>query len=636
MNSASSVLLSIKTVPSLWKKQIQASLQQMTLGISGWRKIFAANQSPNSTTTQISPYDALLVVVATTVLSGSFKHLASSPTCKKPVLLARDSRPTGRLICSLVHRVLRSHFFEVTELGILPITQAISYVQNTNNFCGLIYITASHNPPGYNGFKVIDSKGYGLSHAAMNRLITQFQNRCRQPAMLQKSVIQYRSTMDKTTATFKQNEPPDTQAIAASKEVYWDHMDRLCLGSEKQWKKPLIQALKRHRWSLLCDANGSARLRSIDKDYLKHYGVRLIFMNKQLGRFTHRIVPEGRSLLPLKEAMKGQSHRFLLGLAVDCDGDRGNFVLYRNNKPYLIDAQSTFALVVAAELATATWAAADDRSKKKQMAIITNEVTSNRIHWIGAAFGVRVFQAEVGEANILALAKKKEQQGFTVRIVGEGSNGGCMLSPSTVRDPLSSVMSVLKLLFLKDPPSSTTVTKERSVLSVLIQILHLSPDLLRMDTASLLYAIHMSLSRYVTTSVFEKRALILLKANNIRQIQLAYAKQFPQVFAALRTEWQQAYQFHSYTMHFYQGIREVRVTQTSFHRFIRSPSSFQGGFKIVFYNAQKRPQGFFWMRGSKTEPVCRLAVDVCGTKKDEKTLLEWHQHFIRSFIREKS
>ena len=56
----------------------------------------------------------------------------------------------------------------------------------------------------------------------------------------------------------------------------------------------------------------------------------------------------------------------------------------------------------------------------------------------------------MGEANVVNLARNLREQGYQVRILGEGSNGGTITNPAAVRDPLNTIFALLKLLSIKD------------------------------------------------------------------------------------------------------------------------------------------------------------------------------------------
>ncbi len=77
---------------------------------------------------------------------------------KKTVFIARDTRLTGKKIANHLIKGLSSAGMKVYDLGILP-TGALSYLLSVNKPSFGIMISASHNPPQYNGIKVLDSNG---------------------------------------------------------------------------------------------------------------------------------------------------------------------------------------------------------------------------------------------------------------------------------------------------------------------------------------------------------------------------------------------------------------------------------------------------------------------------------------------
>jgi len=72
------------------------------------------------------------------------------------VVVARDSRTTGDLIKSALTAGLLSGGATVTDIGIVP-TPTLGF--STRNFEVGVMITASHNPPEYNGIKLFNRDG---------------------------------------------------------------------------------------------------------------------------------------------------------------------------------------------------------------------------------------------------------------------------------------------------------------------------------------------------------------------------------------------------------------------------------------------------------------------------------------------
>ena len=75
-----------------------------------------------------------------------------------PVLLGRDGRVSGRMIVEAVASGILAQGNDVIDHDIIT-TPALQYLVRVSNGAAGIIVTASHNPPEYNGFKVIDTDG---------------------------------------------------------------------------------------------------------------------------------------------------------------------------------------------------------------------------------------------------------------------------------------------------------------------------------------------------------------------------------------------------------------------------------------------------------------------------------------------
>ncbi|MDR1905643.1 MAG: phosphoglucosamine mutase [Clostridiales bacterium] len=81
---------------------------------------------------------------------------------RKKVVIARDTRLSGEKIEAEVIRGLSEYDSEVYDLGIMP-TMAVSNILKQINADYGVMISASHNPPEYNGIKIFDRTGQKLS-----------------------------------------------------------------------------------------------------------------------------------------------------------------------------------------------------------------------------------------------------------------------------------------------------------------------------------------------------------------------------------------------------------------------------------------------------------------------------------------
>ncbi len=74
------------------------------------------------------------------------------------VAIGRDTRSSGPMIRSAVVSGLLSSGSHVLDLGVLP-TPAAQYYVKERGLAGGVIVTASHNPPEWNGIKVVDRFG---------------------------------------------------------------------------------------------------------------------------------------------------------------------------------------------------------------------------------------------------------------------------------------------------------------------------------------------------------------------------------------------------------------------------------------------------------------------------------------------
>ena len=219
----------------------------------------------------------------------------------------------------------------------------------------------------------------------------------------------------------------------------------------------LRKSLEMSPLGIVGELNGSARGASIDKVFLESLGLKVRLFNSVPREIRHAILPEGSSLDPCRELLQEawrEDPAFLVGYVPDNDGDRGNIVYIdpEDGCGRILQAQEVFALTCLAELSCERMFGGKNTAP---VAVVVNGPTSLRINAIAESFDAQVFRAEVGEANVVSLARELRNDGYRVRILGEGSNGGTITYPSSVRDPLNTIMAIVKLLRLQDSSGKT-------------------------------------------------------------------------------------------------------------------------------------------------------------------------------------
>ncbi|MBR5645992.1 MAG: phosphoglucomutase [Treponema sp.] len=572
----------------------------MILSASGWRKVFAVSQDEQDKSPQISEDDKALCVVAAGVF---FDYLVKTSGQKNPVIaVGMDTRPTGAQIADAVLHSLISKDAIIQFTGIISAPEIMAFAKKLDGF---IYISASHNPVGHNGIKFGINDGGVLSAQENQKLICEFTERLKNDTEVTEAVKKaYNCSSSRLNDCYKESEASKFNARNAYQSFA---METITGTKNKEYQTDFFEMfqnyLKEKPIGVLCDFNGSSRYYSIDRDFFYHNRINFYTMNEQ--EIVHEIIPEGDNLLPLQQGMQElqeQNYKdVILGYMPDCDGDRGNLVYWneKENKAVILKAQEVFSLSVLAELTYSIWQHTGEKDFKP--AVVVNCPTSGRIDEIAQTLGAKVFRAEVGEANVVNLARQKRDEGYDVRILGEGSNGGTITYPASVRDPLNTIFAIIKLLTLREEGLFKMWCDKRKIdYNPLFTI----TDILQ------------SLPEYVTTGVSEERALLKIKTEDHAKLKANFQKIFER-------QWEQKLkEFKNYKIKSYEAvITNGTVEQTDVKDFSLSN---RGGLKIILKDSSNKPAAFLWMRGSGTERVFRILCDVRGNKPEfEQKLCEW-------------
>jgi phosphoglucomutase len=250
-------------------------------------------------------------------------------------------------------------------------------------------------------------------------------------------------------------------------------------------------------------------------------------------------------------------------------------------------------------------------------ALAVNDPTSLRIDRIGRAFDVPVFRAEVGEANVVGLARKLREQGYLVRILGEGSAGGTIIHPSAVRDPIDTLGAIIKLLAIRDGGEAG-----RGLFEIWCGR---SDHAYRDDFA--LSDIIASLPAFVTTGAYTGDAVLRVKAADHSVLKERYQGIFLREWEEKKQTLNERFGITGWEAAAYNGTEEKR-------NIARFGDAGRGGLKIEFHRGAESC-ACIWMRGSGTEPVFRVMADASDSKLAgsaralERTLIEWQRKMVQ-------
>ena len=580
----------------------------MILSASGWRKIFTENKDGESTSKEIGNDNKVLSYLIGQTFADYIK--TSSAKSSPQVVIATDTRPTGQEIARVILNSLTCSSVQCIYLGYAAAPEIMAYAKE---FDGFIYISASHNPVGHNGIKFGLSDGGVLEGCEAKKLIDDFKKRCKEI-----------SEQDYFSIIKKLEGIPEVGGSKYYKKQslksYEKFIRHVISGCEKKAAQEVIfkeikKACRNNPLTLVCDMNGSARSVSIDRKFIPSCKIKLESFNDVPGQIVHAIIPEPENLVHCAKKMKALQDQgnatAVLGYMPDCDGDRGNIV-YWNEKTKTaqpIPAQEVFALCVVAELSFEYW----KNPNSKNLAVAVNCPTSMRIEEIAKCFGAKVFRAEVGEANVVNLAREKRTEGFNVRIFGEGSNGGNITYPSAVRDPVATIFALVKLLSLRDAKN------EEGLFHIWC---NKSGQNEKYKNDFTLADVIETLPAYTTTGVSEERAVLQVKMEDKGKLKENFKTEFKKFFEEKKSILESDFGITSWKCCLTNGTKEVEGAD--------SWNNANGGLKIRFQDKDENPVAFIWMRPSGTEPVFRVMCDVKGNNPEgEKQLLAWETEILQ-------
>ncbi|MDR3302348.1 MAG: phosphatidylglycerol lysyltransferase [Spirochaetaceae bacterium] len=615
----------METKPNLDK--LNSALSRLILSASGWRGIFACDGDGESSKTALSDEHRVIVAAAAMVFSDYIK--THGCTEKPTLLVGMDTRPTGPEIARAIIQSLLAAHCEVKFIGVCAAPEIMASARSFGSELvpqahGFIYISASHNPIGYNGLKFGLLDGGVLNGDEASSLIESFTR------LMNKEGTPERISSLVNTVSLEQYADISKRQQAHKRSAldsYFSFTRDLIAGngiSSFVMSAVLQNALHDYPLGIVADFNGSARTVSIDHDFWAKLDIDFAAINDASGAIVHRIVPEGESLDPCRAFLETQHQmdaRFLLGYMPDCDGDRGNIVIWDDaqQKVRALEGQEVFALCCISELAHLVWTGElsyhANGTPDRKVAVAVNDATSMRIDKIASYFGAETFRAETGEANVVTLARNLRERGYIVRLLGEGAAGGNITHPSAVRDPLCTVMALVKLFAIRS--GMNTQADARGFFQIWCEK---SGNPYHADFT--LSDIIATVPPFVTTNAYTPEAVLSVQSNDHSKLKETYQRIFENDWEQKKDELQKKYNIAGYFASGFNGSDERCPVQD--WRSIK-----KGGLKITFYDDAQACVAALWMRGSGTEPVFRVMADVAGERRElERTLLAWQRDMI--------
>jgi len=314
---------------------------------------------------------------------------------RKNLLVGYDARTSGPMFAKAVTAGLTATGCNVFSAGMAP-TPALQYAVKNHGMDGGVIITASHNPPEYNGIKVIWSDGIETSH---------------------EQEIEIEKIYFKNTAAFA-----EWNKLGATREL---------LGVNDEY----VEAIKKHvnvakiaekHYHVVVDAANSVGGLTAPL-LLRELGCKVTSINANIdGTFPGRL-PEPRPENLKEIALTVKAVGADLGVAFDGDADRSIFV-DENGEIYWGD--KTFAVIEKHFLK------ANPHAK-----IVTPVSSSTLVKDVADANKGEIVWTKVGSVTV---SHKMKEVG--AKLGGE-ENGGVFYGPhQTVRDGAMTTALILEIM----------------------------------------------------------------------------------------------------------------------------------------------------------------------------------------------
>jgi phosphomannomutase/phosphoglucomutase len=335
--------------------------------------------------------------------------LALGSLRKGKLVVGRDTRTSGPALASALKAGLLATGCDVTDCGILP-TPALQYLVMKHFDAGAV-ITASHNPPEYNGVKVIEPDGTEMGDE--------------ETILLEDRIFSHNFAKTPWNETGSEHYAPD---------LVHEYIDAVVQHVQAGVGKGITVAVD----------PGSGAACFTTPTILTMLGCRVHTINSHMdGRFPGRLPePSPDGLTPLGDLVRATGADF--GIAHDGDADRAVFL---DEKGVFIEENQEFALI------------ADWVCREKKGTVVTPVSTSLVVETLVRRNSCEIHYTPVGSIYVARTMRMLESDGVPVILGGEGNGGLIYPSHQFCRDGGLTAAMMVAILAGESHPLSALVDK---------------------------------------------------------------------------------------------------------------------------------------------------------------------------------
>jgi phosphomannomutase/phosphoglucomutase len=340
------------------------------------------------------------------------------------VAVGRDTRLTGELFVSAVASGLASVGCAVDRVGVVP-TPALQAYCEREGIPGVM-VTASHNPPEFNGIKLVGADGVELTRTTLDEV---------------------EGYLDGESSLVTWDQTGDIREVAGVRRAYREEV-LAAVDREVIAAADLTVALD--------PGHGAGALTS--PEFFTALGCAVTTVNAQPdgyfpGRDPEPVAANLDDLGRLVETTDAD-----VGIAHDGDADRAVFF---DETGSFIEGDAALAALAAAELSAGE-------------TVVSAVNASQRLVDVAESAGAELHLTPIGSTNIITAIRELRAQGRRIPVAGEGNGGIIFPDYRLARDGAYTAARFCELL--ADAPASDVVADYGGYHNVRRNIPHTSPE----------------------------------------------------------------------------------------------------------------------------------------------------------------
>jgi len=326
-------------------------------------------------------------------LAARFASAFGTYVGRGKVVVAQDARPSGPMIKNAVIAGLLATGCQPVDIGIAPIPSVLVFTKESQS-AGGVAVTASHNPPEWNGLKFLGPRGLYLNPSQVEEFLD----------------IYHQGEFSFVLAD-------KYKKMTAEPDPLAPHLTRLLKALD-------VAMIRERKFKVVADCcNGAGAV--LMPGFLEALGCRTVLINARPdGAFVRDSEPVPENLTEICRSVVEKKAD--VGFAQDADADRLAIIDERGGP---LGEELTLALAMKHVLA------------KTPGPVVVNISTTRAVDDVALAAGVPVYRTKIGEIHVVEEVLQRNAV-----IGGEGNGGVIWPRVHACRDSFSAAGLILEMM----------------------------------------------------------------------------------------------------------------------------------------------------------------------------------------------